>query len=86
MKQELQVHIQSLHDMLEGHPVDDCTAASVRQTLAELQLALAQAEGIIPSEASNEELEKAALIFAEDHPAIAQVICQITNLLGNIGV
>ncbi|WP_281646744.1 DUF4404 family protein [Parendozoicomonas sp. Alg238-R29] len=86
MSEELQVRIQDLHDMLEGQPVDDCTAASLKQITTELQLALAQADGTIPQEAYNEELEKEALRFAEDHPAIAQAVRQIMNTLGNIGI
>ncbi|CAM3479292.1 DUF4404 family protein [Parendozoicomonas haliclonae] len=86
MSEELQLRIQTLHDMLEGQPVDECTAATLRQVTNDLQIALAQAEGTIPEEAYNEELEKAAIEFAEDHPAIAQVIRQIMNTLGNIGI
>ena len=86
MSEELQVRIQTLHDMLEGQPVDDCTAATLKQITTELQLALAQAEGTIPEEAYNEELEKEALRFAEEHPALAQAIRQVINTLGNIGI
>ena len=86
MSEELQVRIQTLHDILEGQPVDDCTAASLRQITTELQLALAQADGTIPQESYNEELEKQALQFSEEHPAISQAIKQVVNTLNNIGI
>ena len=86
MSEQLQAHIQRLHDMLEGQPVDECTAASLKQVTTEIQIALAQAEGAIPEGAFNEELEKEAMSFSEDHPAIAQVIRQIMTTLGNIGI
>ncbi len=86
MSEELQFRIQSLHDMLEGQPVDECTAASLKQITTELTLALAQAEGTIPENAYNEELEKVALEFSENHPAIAQAVRQVMNTLGNIGI
>lgn len=86
MSEELQVRIQTLHDMLEGQPVDDCTAASLRQITTELQLAIAQADGTIPQEAYNEELEKEALKFAEEHPALSQAIRQVVHTLNSIGI
>ena len=86
MSEQLQVNIQSLHDMLEGQPVDECTAATLKQITTELQLALAQAEGTIPEGAFNEELEKAAMEFAEDHPSIAQAVRQVMNTLNSIGI
>lgn len=86
MSEELQVRIQTLHDMLEGQPVDDCTAASLRQITTELQLAIAQADGTIPPEAYNEELEKEALQFAEEHPALSQAIRQVMHTLNSIGI
>ena len=88
VSQELKLHIQTLHDMLEGQPVDECTAASLRQIVTELEIAQAQAEGKLPDNPMilRDELEQLALEFADDHPAIAQVIRQITNTLGNIGI
>ena len=86
MSEELQVRIQTLHDMLEGQPVDDCTAASLRQITTELQLAIAQADGTIPQEAYNEELEKEAMRFAEEHPALSQAIRQVLHTLNSIGI
>ena len=88
MSQELKLHIQTLHDILEGQPVDECTAASLRQIMTELEIAQAQAEGKLPEHPPtiNDELEKAALEFADEHPAIAHVLRQITNTLGNMGI
>ncbi len=86
MSEELQVRIQTLHDMLEGQPVDECTAASLKQITTELQLAIAQADGTIPENTYNEELEKEALRFAEEHPGLAQAIRQVMSTLGNIGI
>ena len=86
MIEELQAHIQTLHDMLEGQPVDECTAASLKQITTEIELSLAQADGTIPENAYNEALEQEAVRFAEDHPAVAQVIRQIINTLDNIGI
>ncbi|WP_196221538.1 DUF4404 family protein [Sansalvadorimonas verongulae] len=86
MNEELQVRIQTLHDILEGQPVDECTAASLRHITTELQLALAQADGTIPQESYNEELERQALQFSENHPALSQAIQQVVNTLNNIGI
>ncbi len=86
MSEDLKVRIQTLHDMLEGQPVDECTAASLRQITTELQLAIAQAEGVIPEGAYNEELERLALEFTEEHPTIAHAIRQVLNTLGNMGI
>ena len=88
MSHELKLQMQTLHDMLKGQPVDECTAASLRQIMTELEIAQAQAEGKLPENVMNysEELEQFALEFADDHPAMAQVIRQITTTLGNIGI
>ena len=86
MSEQLQAHIQNLHDMLEGQPVDECTAASLKQITTEIEIAIAQADGTIPENAYNEALEQEAVRFTEDHPAIAQVIRQIMNTLDNIGI
>ncbi len=86
MSEELQAHIQNLHDMLGGQPVDECTAASLKQITTEIEIAMAQADGTIPENAYNEALEQEAMRFAEEHPAISQVIRQIINTLDNIGI
>ncbi|MCL6268400.1 DUF4404 family protein [Sansalvadorimonas sp. 2012CJ34-2] len=86
MSEQLQAHIQNLHDILEGQPVDECTAASLKQITTEIEIALAQADGTIPENAYNEALEQEAVRFTEDHPAIAQIIRQIMNTLDNIGI
>ncbi|MGI9282775.1 MAG: DUF4404 family protein [Endozoicomonas sp.] len=86
MSEELHINIQNLHDLLEGQPVDDCTAGSLKQITDELQLALAQAEGDIPLQDYNEQLEQEAIKFSEDHPALSQAIRQILTTLSSIGV
>ena len=86
MAAELGLRIQDLHDMLEGQPVDECTAGSLKQITKEIQLALAQAEGDIPLHDFNEQLEKEAIKFGEDHPAVAQAIRQLMITLSNIGI
>ncbi|MGY0219504.1 DUF4404 family protein [Endozoicomonadaceae bacterium StTr2] len=85
-EQQLNTQIQHLHDLLEGQPVDDCTAASLRQVTSEIQLALARAEGELPAEAFNDQLEQEVIQFAEDHPALAQAVRQIMNTLNSMGV
>ncbi len=86
MSEELHLNIQNLHDLLEGQPVDDCTAGTLKQITDELQLALAQAEGEIPLQDYNEQLEQEAIKFGEDHPALAQAVRQILTTLSSIGV
>ncbi|KEQ18387.1 DUF4404 family protein [Endozoicomonas numazuensis] len=86
MSEELHINIQNLHDLLEGQPVDDCTAGSLKQITDELQLALAQAEGDIPLQDYNEQLEQEAIKFSEEHPALSQAIKQILTTLSSIGV
>ena len=86
MPEELHLRIQDLHDMLEGQPVDDCTAGSLKQITDEIQLALAQAEGDIPLQSYNEQLEQEAIRFSADHPALSQAIRQVISTLSNIGV
>ncbi len=86
MSEELHLNIQSLHDLLEGAPVDECTAGSIRQITDEIQLAVAQAEGEIPFQGYNEQLEKEAIRFSEEHPALTHAIRQVINTLSNIGI
>lgn len=86
MSEELHLNIQSLHDLLEGQPVDDCTAGTLKQITDELQLALAQAEGDIPLQEYNEQLEQEAIRFGEEHPALAQAIRQVMTTLSSIGI
>ncbi|GAA4648768.1 hypothetical protein GCM10023116_10410 [Kistimonas scapharcae] len=86
MNDKLNAHIQDLHDLLDGQPVDECTAASLRQITDELEIALARAEGKVPVETFNDRLEKEAIEFAEEHPTIAQTIRQIMNTLNSIGI
>ncbi len=85
-EQQLNLQIQHLHDLLEGQPVDECTAASLRQVTSEIQLALAQAEGEIPAEALNDQLEQEMIQFAEEHPTLAQAVKQIMSTLNGIGI
>ncbi|MRI31521.1 hypothetical protein EOPP23_00760 [Endozoicomonas sp. OPT23] len=86
MSEELHINIQNLHDLLEGQPVDDCTAGSLKQITDEIQLALAQAEGEIPLQDYNEQLEQELIKFGEEHPALAQAIRQVMNTLSSIGI
>ena len=86
MSEELHLNIQSLHDLLEGAPVDECTASSLKQVTDEIQIAVAQAEGDIPMQSYNEQLEKEAIKFSEDHPALTQAIRQVMTTLSNIGI
>ena len=86
MSEELQLNIQNLHDLLEGSPVDDCTASSLKLVTDEIQLAVAQAEGEIPLQGYNEQLEQEAIKFSEEHPALTQAIRQVMNTLSNIGI
>ena len=85
-EQQLNLQIQHLHDLLEGQPVDECTAASLRQVTSEIQLALAHAEGELPAEAFNDQLEQEMIQFAEEHPTLAQAVRQIMSTLNGIGI
>ena len=86
MSEELHLNIQNLHDLLEGSPVDDCTASSLKLVTDEIQLAVAQAEGDIPLQGYNEQLEQEAIKFGEEHPALTQAIRQVINTLSSIGI
>ena len=86
MSEDLHLNIQNLHDLLEGSPVDDCTASSLKQIMDQIQLAVAQAEGDIPVQGYNEQLEQEAIKFSEEHPMLTQAIRQIMNTLSNIGI
>lgn len=86
MKQELHLNIQNLHDLLEGASVDDCTASSIKHVTDEIQIAVAQAEGEVPLQGYNEQLEREAIRFSEEHPALTQAIRQVMNTLSNIGI
>lgn len=86
MSEELHLNIQNLHDLLEGSPVDDCTASSLKQVTDEIQLAVAQAEGDIPLQGYNEQLEQEAIKFSEEHPALTQAIRQVMDTLSSIGI
>ncbi|OED45143.1 hypothetical protein ACH42_05620 [Endozoicomonas sp. (ex Bugula neritina AB1)] len=86
MSKELQINIQNLHDLLEGAPVDECTASTLKQVTDELQIAVAQAEGDIPLQGYNEQLEQEAIRFSEEHPTLTQAIRQVMTTLSNIGI
>ncbi len=86
MVEDIRLRIQNLHDMLEGQPVDDCTAGSLKQITDDIQLALAQAEGDIPIQRYNERLNQEAIRFSQDHPALSQAIKQIVTSLESMGV
>ena len=86
MSEELHLNIQDLHDLLQGQPVDDCTAGSLKQITDEIQIALAQAEGDIPLQEYNEQLEQEAIRFSEEHPALSQAIRQVMTTLSSIGI
>ena len=72
--------------MLEGQPVDECTAGTLKQITNEIQLAIAQAEGDIPMQDYNEQLEQEAIRFSEEYPTVSQAIRQIMITLSNIGI
>ena len=86
MSEELHLNIQNLHDLIEGSPVDDCTASSLKLVTDEIQLAVAQAEGEIPLQGYNEQLEQEAIKFSEEHPALTLAIRQVMNTLSSIGI
>ena len=86
MPEELHLNIQNLHDLIEGSPVDDCTASSLKLVTEEIQLAVAQAEGDIPLQGYNEQLEQEAIKFSEEHPALTHAIRQVMNTLSSIGI
>ena len=86
MSKELHMNIQDLHDLLEGSPVDDCTASSLKQITDELQIAVAQAEGDIPIQGYNEQLEQEAIRFSEDHPTLTQAIREVMTTLSSMGI
>ena len=86
MSEELQINIQSLHDILEDSPVDECTAGALRQITEEINIAVAQAEGDIPIQGYNDQLEQEAIRISEDHPALTQAIRQLMITLSSMGI
>ncbi|KEI69461.1 DUF4404 family protein [Endozoicomonas elysicola] len=86
MSEELHLNIQSLHDILEDSPVDECTAGSLKQITDEIKIAVAQAEGDIPIQGYNEQLEQEAIRFSEDHPALTEAIRQLMITLSSMGI
>ena len=49
-------------------------------------MAIAQAEGNLPEQGYNEQLEKEAVRFSEEHPALTSAIRQVMNALSNMGI
>lgn len=86
MPEELQLRLQDLHDILEGQPVDGCTAATLKHIADAIELALAQAEGNIPLQDYTSQLEQEAIRFSEEHPALSQTIRQVISTLSSIGI
>lgn len=86
MSKELQINIQRLHDILQDSPVDECTAGALRQTTEDIRIAVAQAEGEIPIQGYNDQLEQEAIRFSEDHPALSQAIRQLMITLSSMGI
>ncbi|MFK0573883.1 DUF4404 family protein [Endozoicomonas sp.] len=86
MSDKLQLNIQKLHNIIEGLPVDECTAGSLKQITDEIKIAVAQAEGEIPIQGYNEQLEQEAIRFSEDHPALTQAIRQLMITLSSMGI
>ena len=86
MSKELQINIQKLHDILQDSPVDECTAGALRQATEDIRIAVAQAEGEIPMQGYNDQLEQEAIRFSEDHPALSQAIRQLMITLSSMGI
>ena len=86
MSDELRLNIQSLHDVLADSPVDECTAGTLKQITEDINIAVAQAEGKIPVQGLNDQLEQEAIRFSEDHPALTQAIRQVMVTLSSMGI
>ncbi|WP_067517530.1 DUF4404 family protein [Endozoicomonas ascidiicola] len=86
MSDELRINIQSLHDALADAPVDECTAGTLKQITEDIHIAVAQAEGKIPVQSFNDQLEQEAIRFSEDHPSLTQAIRQVMVTLSSMGI
>lgn len=86
MSEDLNLNIQKLHDVLADSPVDECTAGSLRQITDEIKIAVAQAEGDIPIQGFNDQLEQEAIRISQDHPGLTQAIRQVMLALSSMGV
>ena len=86
MSTKLHINIQELHDILQDSPVDECTASSLKQTTEDIRMAMAQAEGAIPVQGYNEQLEREAIRLSEDYPALSHAIRQLMITLSSMGI
>ncbi|MGB0359933.1 MAG: DUF4404 family protein [Endozoicomonas sp.] len=86
MSDELHLNIQSLHDALADSPVDECTASTLKQITDDINIAIAQAEGKIPVQGLNDQLEQQAIQFGENHPALTMAIRQVMVTLSSMGI
>jgi len=85
MKEKLQTQIQELHDLLENSSFDQVSSENIRRVSEDLSVSLISGNSDI-NRAFGEELEQEALTFAEEHPAITQVIREIIRTLHNAGI
>ena len=89
MKEKILAQIQHLHDVLEGCAVDECTAADLKQITGDIRSTVDEAvSGQISPEPAGfgEDLEREALKFSDEHPAVATVIREIIHTLHNAGI
>ena len=83
-RESLKQQLQQLHDTLQQHPQLDDESRELLQSIAG-DIA-GQTEAGQADEALTEQLQQQAIRFEQEHPTLAEVLRQIVDTLGRIGV
>lgn len=81
-EQKLKEQLQILHETLSQHPQLDDESQSLLQQIA------ADIDNVEPDSAADlsERVQEQAVQFEQEHPTLAEVLRQIVDTLGRIGV
>lgn len=79
---ELKQQLQALHDTLQQHPLLDEDSQALLQSIA------ADIDEVEAANAADlsERVQEQAVRFEQEHPTLAEVLRQIVDTLGRIGV
>lgn len=87
--EELQAELKKLHDILaEPGQLDPDTVTALRQAADDIRKAL-EASGQArsgPVAELRQQIDQLALQFESDHPQLARVLTQVTDLLSSLGI
>ncbi|MDO6681831.1 MULTISPECIES: DUF4404 family protein [unclassified Oceanobacter] len=82
MENQLKEQLQQLHEELQANPkLDEETAGLMRKVAEDIEVMELTDSGDVV-----EGLQEYAIRFDQDHPALSEILRQIVDTLGRIGV